>query len=134
MFKKISNLFVLLLTSGILFNRCTIIGVLCAFWVYVGMGPDDSAFSRMLTPDLYLFMASFLIFYRFLFKKELKPDGNIDLHTMSIYLLGDLAWAIAAMFCTIPLFVLLNRSGTDYSQHARAAINPRSLMRQIPRP
>ncbi|MBO4520227.1 MAG: hypothetical protein J5787_03385 [Alphaproteobacteria bacterium] len=134
MLKKLTNYFVLLLTSGVLFHRCTIIGVLCAVWVYCGTGEDESAFSRMLTPDLYLFMVSFLIFYRLLFKKTLKPDGNLDLHATAVFLLGDLAWTVAAMFCTVPLFMMLNYSGTDYTQQARAAVNPRGLMRQIPRP
>lgn len=133
MLKKLINLFVLLLTSGVLFHRCTIIGALCAVWVYFGTGEDESAFRRMLTPDLYLFMGSFLVFYRLLFKKTLKPDGNLDLHATAVFLLGDMAWAVAAMFCTVPFFMMLNYTGTDYTEQAKAAVNPRSLMRQVPR-
>lgn len=134
MLKKFINFLTILLTSGILFHRCTLIGVLCGIWVYAGAGEDDSLIMRMLSPDLYLFMASFLIFYRLLFKKELTKNGDLDLQAMIIYSLGDLAWATAAMFCSVPFFMLFNYSGEDYAQKARATINPRSLMRQVPRP
>lgn len=83
-------------------HRSTIIGILCGIWVYFGAEVEESAFKRMLTPDLYLFMASFLIFYRLLFKKIEKPDGDLDLHAMSVCFLGDFAWAVVAMFCTVP--------------------------------
>lgn len=134
MLKKLFNSFFILLSSGILLHRSTIIGILCGIWVYSGAEIEESAFSRMLTPDLYLFMISFLIFYRLLFKKVEKPDGDLDLQAMSIYLLGDFAWAVAAMFCTVPFLMMFSYGGTDYSDHARAAVNPRSLMKKVPRP
>lgn len=135
MLKKLFDSFFILLSSGILLHRSTIIGVLCGVWVYFGAEVEESAFKRMLTLDLYLFMASFLIFYRLLFKKTEKPNGDLDLHAMSVYFLGDFVWAVFAMFCTVPFFMLFAFSGgTDYSEQARAAIDPRSLMKKIPRP
>lgn len=135
MLKKLFDSFFILLSSGILLHRSTIIGILCGIWVYFGAEVEESAFKRMLTPDLYLFMASFLIFYRLLFKKIEKPDGDLDLHAMSVCFLGDFAWAVVAMFCTVPFFMLFAFSdGMDYSEQARAAVDPRSLMKKIPRP
>ena len=135
MLKKFFNFALLFLTSGVLFHRCTLIGLLCAVWVYFGAEVEESAFQRMLTPDLYLFMSSFLIFYRFLFKKVFKADNDLDWTSMFVYFLGDMAWAIAAMFCAIPFFMMLfHYSGTDYTQQARTAIDPRHLMRRLPKP
>ncbi len=112
-------------------HRSTVIGVLCGLWVFFGIAPDESVLKRTLTLDLYLFMASFLIFYRLLFKKIEKPNGDLDLHAMSVCFLGDFAWAVAAMFCSIPFFMFFSYSeGTDYSEQARAAINPRGLMKK----
>ncbi|MBR1778346.1 MAG: hypothetical protein IJ752_07175 [Alphaproteobacteria bacterium] len=134
MLRKIVNSFLLLLTSGILLHRCTLIGILCGIWVYFGAEVEESAFRRMLTPDLYLFMSSFLIFYRFLFKKILKSNGELDLQAMFICFLGDLAWAVTAMFCTVPFFMMFNYSGSaNYAQNVRAAAAPHSLMRQVPK-
>ena len=131
MIKKFCNFFIILLTSGILFHRSTILGILCGIWVYFGAEVEESAFRRMLTPDLYLFMGSFLIFYRFLFKKTLKSDGDLDLNAMFFYFLGDMAWAIIAMFCAVPFFMMFNYSATDYTKQAGAA---RALIRQVPKP
>ena len=131
MIKKFCNFFIILLTSGILFHRSTIIGILCGIWVYFGAEIEESAFRRMLTPDLYLFMGSFLIFYRFLFRKTFKSDGDLDLNAMFFYFLGDMAWAIVAMFCTVPFFMMFNYSATDYAGQAGAK---RALIRQIPKP
>lgn len=132
MLKKMTDFFILLLTSGILFHRCTILGVLCGFWVYVGTEPDESAFARMLTPDLYIFIAAFLIFYRLMFKKNMTEEGDLDLKATGVYFLGDMAWAVAVMFCAVPFFMMFNYSGPELMQQ-RAAANARAVMRQIPR-
>ena len=102
MIKKLINYFMLLLTSGILFHRSTVIGILCGIWVYFGAEDEESMFGRMLTPDLFLFMGAFLIFYRFQFKKILTETGDLDLTSMFICFAGDMAWAVIAMFCTVP--------------------------------
>ncbi len=129
MLKKISDLFLLFLTSGILFHRSTVIGVLCALWVYSGAEVEESAFRRMLTPDLYLFMASFLIFYRLLFKRVLKSDGDFDWTAMTVYTLGDLAWAIAVMFCAVPALMMTNYSGQNYAEQAKKIAKIRGVTR-----
>ena len=113
MLKKLSNFFVLLFTSGILIHRASLIGILCGIWVYSGAEIEESAFRRMFSSDLYLFMASFFVFYRLLFKKILKDDGSIDIHAMFVCFLGDMAWAVAAMFCTVPFLMLLGYSGKN---------------------
>ena len=136
MSKKPLDSFFILFSSGILLHRSTLIGILCGVWVYLGADMEESAFNRMLTPDLYLFMASFLIFYRLLFKAPTKPDGDIDFQAMLICFLGDFAWAVAAMFCTVPFLMLFSYTeGTaDYSEHARAVLDPKSLIKKLPRP
>lgn len=134
MLKKIINFTSIFLTSGVLFHRCTLIGLLCAVWVYFGASEDESLFRRMLSIDLYLFMAAILTLYRMMFKKILTKSGDLDLKTMIVYCLGDVLWASTAMYCAVPFFMLMNYSGTEYSEKARAAINPHRLMRQIPRP
>lgn len=132
MLKKMTDLFILLLTSGLLFHRCTILGAFCGFWVYVGTAPDESAFIRMLTPDLYIFMAAFLLFYRLMFKKSMTDEGDLDLKATGIYFLGDMVWAVAVMFCAVPFLMMTNYSGAEMTQQ-RAAANARALMRQIPK-
>ena len=131
MLKRMTNLFVLLLTSGVLFHRCTILGVLCGFWVYIGTQPEESPFTRMLTPDLYIFMASFLLFYRLMFKKSLTEEGDLDLKATCIYFLGDMVWAAAVLFCSVPFMMMTNYSTTDLIQQ-RAAANARAVMRYVP--
>ena len=133
MIRKLINSFLLLLSSGVLFHRSTLIGVLCGIWVYFGAESEESAFGRLLTSDLYLFMGAFLIFHRLLFKRTLKENGDLDLRAMSIYFLGDLAWAVIAMFCSVPFFMLFNYSGqTKYAQ-TQPVVDPRAVM-QIPVP
>lgn len=135
MLKKLFDSFFILLKSGILLHRCTIIGVLCGVWVFFGAEAEESAFRRMLTLDLYLFMASFLMFYRLLFNRIDRRDGSPDWPAMGICLIGDFAWAVAAMFCTVPFFMLAGYSdGADYADKARAAVDPRVLIRKMPRP
>ena len=132
MINKLIKYFTLLLTSGILFHRSTIIGVLCGIWVYFGAETEESAFSRMLTSDLYLFMASFLIFFRLLFRKTLKEDGDLDLKAMLFFFLGDLVCAVVAMFCAVPFFMMFNYTGSNYTQQSHTAVDPRGLTYQIP--
>lgn len=112
MIKKFVSFLVTLLQSGILFHRSTYLGMLCAAWVYFGAPKDESLIQRMLTLDLYLFMFAFLVMYRVLFLKIYTPDGDLDLKTMGIYLLGDMAWAIAAMICTVPVFLIFGAADT----------------------
>ena len=135
MLKKISNLIVHFLASGFLIHHSTIIGVLCAVWVYFGAEVEESAFSRMLTPDLYLFMASVLLFYRFLFKKTFKSGNDLDWTAMTVCFLGDMLWATAVMFCTVPVFMMMFRyPATEYAKQAgTTAIDPYRVIRKIPR-
>lgn len=126
MLKRAFNYFVLIFTSGILFHRSTILGVLCALWVYSGAEVEQSAMERMMTPDLYLFMASFLFFYRLLFKRILKPDGDFNWKAMAIYTFADLLWAVAAMFCAVPALVMTNYSGQNYSEKMQKIIKART--------
>lgn len=133
MIKKLINYFMLLLTSGILFHRSTVIGILCGIWVYFGAEDEESMFGRMLTPDLFLFMGAFLIFYRFQFKKILTETGDLDLTSMFICFAGDMAWAVIAMFCTVPFLMMFSYSGQDYAEKTRGALNPHTLVRQIPK-
>lgn len=126
MIKKLLNFFIILITSGILFHRSTLIGAFCGLWVYFGSQTDESAFHRMLTPDLFIFMAAFLILFRLLFKKMNKADGTPDFHGMGICFLGDFAWAVLAMFCTVQLFMMLSFSD-DYLPKEQ---DPEAMMMQ----
>ena len=115
MLSKIIKFVTLILTSGVLFHHSTIIGVLCGIWVYFGAEAEQDAFGRMLTPDLYLLIGSFLIFYRLVFRKVLKEDGDLDLKAMLLYFIGDFIWAVIAMFCSVPFFMTFNFSSERYA-------------------
>ena len=84
----------------------------------------------MLTLDLYLFIAAFLIFFRLLFRKTLKEDGDLDLKAMLFFFLGDFAWAVVAMFCAVPFFMMFNYTGTNSAQRSGAGVDMRSLIYQ----
>ena len=81
----------------------------------------------MFTPDLYLFTGSFLIFYRLLFRKTLKEDGNLDLHAMFLCFLGDFAWAVVAMFCAVPFFMMFNFAQTETVSPPKEPVVPARL-------
>lgn len=135
MLKKLFGFFITLITSGILFHRSSVLGILGGVWAFAGAGPEDSIFKRMFTPDLILFIVAFLLFYRLLFVRVNKEDGSPDFHTMGVYLLGDVLWAFGAMFCTIPVLMFFSGPGADYSDMAtKAGTNPRALMKYAPRP
>jgi len=57
----------------------------------------------------------------------------LDLKAMFFFFLGDFAWAVTAMFCAVPFFMMFNYTGTNYQQ-TQAAVNPHGLLRQIPKP
>ena len=115
MFNKAIHFCVLLLTSGVLFHHSTIIGFLCGIWVYFGAETEESAFGRMLTPDLFLLIGAFLVFYRLMFGKILKDDGDLDLHAMGMYFIGDFVWAVLAMASSVFLFMTFNFKSERYT-------------------
>ena len=106
----------LLLTSGVLFHHSTIIGFLCGIWVYFGAETEESSFERLLTPDLYLLIAAFLVFYRLMFRKVLREDGELDMQAMTIYFIGDFLWAVLAMFCSVPFFMTFNFTSDRFTR------------------
>ena len=115
MLNKFIHFCTLLLTSGVVFHHSTIIGFLCGIWIYFGAETEESSFGRMLTPDLYLLIASFLIFYRLMFRRILTEDGDLDLQAMTLAFIGDFLWAVLAMFCSVPFFMTFNFSSQRYA-------------------
>ncbi len=111
MMKKFVNFVLALIFSGVLLHRSTVIGALCGAWIYFGAPQEDSVFQRMLTPDLYLFMLAFLVFYRMTLKRIYAPDGELDYRAMGVCLLGDMAWAVVAMICFVPFFMMFDVGG-----------------------
>mgnify|MGYP004668955173 CR=1 FL=1 len=135
MIKKLFDSFFLLLSSGVLLHRSTISGALCAIWAALTADPDESAFACLMNIDLYFALAVFLAFYRFTFKKVARKDKTLDLQEMGMGFLGDFVWAVLAMVCTVPFFLMMTQqSQVDYAERARIAVDPRSLMKKIPRP
>lgn len=111
MIKKLMGFIGLLIRSGVLFHRSTFVGVLCGSWIFFGAVEKESVFQRMLTLDLYLFMFAFLVLYRILFGRVYVKGSNekiLDFQGMGFYLLGDMAWATLAMFCTVPFFMMFD--------------------------
>ncbi|MGN0905258.1 MAG: hypothetical protein ACI4PW_08890 [Alphaproteobacteria bacterium] len=115
MLRKFVNFVLSLIFSGILLHRSTVIGALCAAWIFFGAPQEDSVFQRMLTPDLYLFMLAFLVFYRITLKRIYAPDGELDYRAMGVCLLGDMAWAVVAMMCFVPFFMMFD-VGSDLAR------------------
>ncbi len=134
--KKIIDLAILLFSQGILTHRCTIVGVICSVWIYLQATPDDSLLLKMLSLDLYIFMGGFFMFYRLMFKTVTNKDGTLNLQEMFVCFLGDMLWATAVMFCMIPIVTLLGQSeGTEfYEKRVRGAVDPRTLIKNVPRP
>ena len=123
MIKTLLAPFITLITSGVLWHRCSFVGILCGIWIYFGTDKEASTFSRILTPDLYLFMLAFLILYRLAFKKVVMKDGEIDLKVTGIYLLGDFARAVLTMICAAFFFLSFGVStDTDGLDNVGAAI------------
>ena len=134
MIKKLFDSFFILLSSGVLLHRSTVSGVLCAVWA-AAADPDESAFACLMNADLYFALAVFLAFYRFSFKKVTRRDKTLDLQEMGMGFLGDFVWAVLAMVCAAPVFLMTTQqSQVDYAERARIAVDPRSLMKQMPRP
>ncbi len=135
MIKKLFDSFFILLSSGVLLHRSTVSGVLCAVWAAATADPDESAFACLMNADLYFALAVFLAFYRFSFKKVTRRDKTLDLQEMGMGFLGDFVWAVLAMVCAAPFFLMMTQqSQVDYAERARIAVDPRSLMKQMPRP
>lgn len=135
MIKKLFDSFFILLSSGVLLHRSTVSGVLCAVWAAATADPDESAFACLMNVDLYFALAVFLAFYRFSFKKVTRKDKTLDLREMGVFFLGDFVWAVLAMVCAVPFFLMMTQqSQVDYAERARIAVDPRSLMKQMPRP
>ncbi len=135
MIKKLFDSFFILLSSGVLLHRSTVSGVLCAVWAAATADPDESAFACLMNADLYFALAVFLAFYRFSFKKVTRRDKTLDLQEMGMGFLGDFVWAVLAMVCAVPFFLMTTQqSQVDYAERARIAVDPRSLMKQMPRP
>ncbi len=135
MIKKLFDSFFILLSSGVLLHRSTVSGVLCAVWAAATADPDESAFACLMNADLYFALAVFLAFYRFSFKKVTRRDKTLDLQEMGMGFLGDFVWAVLAMVCAAPFFLMTTQqSQVDYAERARIAVDPRSLMKQMPRP
>lgn len=123
MIKTLLAPFITLITSGVLWHRSSFVGILCGIWIYFGTDKEASTFSRILTPDLYLFMLSFLILYRLILKKVEMKDGEIDLKVTGIYLLGDFARAVLTMICAAFFFLSFGVStDTDDLENVGAAI------------
>ena len=130
MIKKLFDSFFLLLSSGVLLHRSTVSGALCAIWAALTADPDESAFACLMNIDLYFALAVFLTF-----KKVARKDKTLDLQEMGMGFLGDFVWAVLAMVCTVPFFLMMTQqSQVDYAERARIAVDPRSLMKKIPRP
>lgn len=130
MIKKFLNTVGLLISSGVVFHRCTFIGALCAVWVVCGTNGDDNMFHRLFTADLYLLMAAFVVLYRLLFKKTLDGKGEPDLHACAVYAFGDFCWAVLAMFCVtffLSSFVAGDKSASMQQIHDIQKVN--ALMR-----
>ena len=111
MIKFLFGPIITLFTSGVLFHRSSFIGILCGIWIYFGTDKQASTFSRILTPDLYLLMLSFLFLYRLCLKRIYTADGELDLKEMSVYLAGDFARAVLAMVCSALFFLSFGVSG-----------------------
>ena len=118
MLKTLLAPFVALFTSGVLFHRSSFIGIVCAVWIFVTADSDAGMFSRLGTPDLYLLMVSFLLLYRVTLKRTYTDKHEIDIKNTLIYLAGDVAWAVLAMFCAT--FFLLSFSAGD----TKTSVNP----------
>ena len=132
MIKKFVDTIILLISSGVVFHRCTFIGALCAAWVVFGSADDDYMFRRLFTGDLYVLMAAFVVLYRLLFKKTLDGHGDIDLKASALYAFGDFCWAVLAMFCVtffLSSFVAGDKSATSSQirdiQKVNAMMRPR---------
>ncbi len=68
-------------------------------------------------------------------KQVARKDKTLDLQEMGMGFLGDFVWAVLAMVCTVPFFLMMTQqSQVDYAERARIAVDPRSLMKKIPRP
>lgn len=111
MIKTILAPFIALFTSGVLFHRCTIFGIICAVWVVFGAETEESIFGRLLTWDLYLLMFCIFLLFRLTLKRTLIAKDEIDLKSTLIFLLGDMAWGTLAMFCAT--FFLLTFAPSD---------------------
>lgn len=132
MIKKFVDTIILLISSGVVFHRCTFIGALCAVWVVFGSADDDYMFRRLFTGDLYVLMAAFVVLYRLLFKKTLDDRGDVDLKASALYSFGDFCWAVLAMFCVtffLSSFVAGDKSATANQirdiQKVNALMRPR---------
>lgn len=105
MISRIIHTITLLLTSGVFFHHCTLIGIFCGCWAFFGATEEAEQFSRLFNPNPYMLIALFVFMYRFLLKRTLRDDGELDLKLMFFYLLGDFIWAVIAMFCTDFFFI-----------------------------
>jgi len=130
MIKKFVDTIILLITSGVVFHRCTFIGALCAVWVVFGTAEDGDMFRRLFTADLYVLMAAFVVLYRLLLKKTLDEHGEPDLKAAAVYSFGDFCWAVLAMFCVtffLSSFVAGDKSATANQIRGIQKVN--SMMR-----